>query len=133
MAQEETASTTHPEEAYRTRWSVSRGSTARIAVTATGDLPTGGNLPSDSNAIPGPLVEAVKRFQGRHGLDPDGRLGKGTVAELNTPLSQRVRQLKLTLERWRWVPHSFSRPPIVVNIPEFELRALDESYRTDSK
>lgn len=96
----------------------------------TGDLPSDWNLPADSNAYAGSLVDAVKHFQGRHGLDPDGRLGKGTVAQLNTPLSQRVRQLKFTLERWRWVPHSFSRPPIVVNIPEFELRALDESYST---
>ena len=77
------------------------------------------------------LVDAVKRFQVRHGLDPDGRLGTGTLTELNTPLTDRIRQLQLTLERWRWVPHNFSRPPIVVNIPEFELRALDASYRTE--
>jgi len=42
-----------------------------------------------------------------------------------------VRKLQLTLERWRWVPHSFSRPPIVVNIPEFRLRAYDEHYRPE--
>ena len=47
------------------------------------------------------LVAAVKRFQTRHGLEPDGRLGKGTLAQLNTPLSFRVRQLELALERWR--------------------------------
>ena len=46
-------------------------------------------------------------------------------------LAQRVRKLQLTLERWRWVPHSFSRPPIVVNIPEFRLRAYDEHYRPE--
>ncbi len=40
-----------------------------------------------------------------------------------------IRQLQLVLERWRWVPHSFARPPIVVNIPEFRLRAYDEQYR----
>jgi hypothetical protein len=74
------------------------------------------------------LVNAVKRFQTRHGLDPDGRIGKTTLAQLNTPLSHRIRQLKLTLERWRWVPHEFDRPPIVVNIPEFRLRAFNSSY-----
>ncbi len=58
-------------------------------------------------------------------------LGQGTIAQLNTPLSFRVRQLQLTLERWRWVPHRYSRPPIVVNIPEFQLRALNESYLTE--
>ena len=96
-----------------------------------GDLPAGASVPLDSNTYAEPLVDAVKRFQARHGLDPDGRLGKATFAQLNTPVSQRVRQLQLTLERWRWVPHRFSRPPIVVNIPEFELRALDDSYGTE--
>jgi murein L,D-transpeptidase YcbB/YkuD len=76
-------------------------------------------------------VDAVKHFQERHGLDVDGRIGKRTWQELNTPLIDRVRQLGLTLERWRWVPQSFPRPPVVVNIPEFRLRAFDESYRTE--
>ncbi len=77
------------------------------------------------------LVEALKRFQIRHGIEPDGCIGKATLRELNTPLSQRVRQLQLVLERWRWVPHSFPRPPIVVNIPEFRLRAYDDRYRPE--
>ena len=77
------------------------------------------------------LVDAVKRFQTRHGIEPDGRIGKDTLQQLNTPLSQRVRQLQLVLERWRWVPHSFPRPPIVVNIPEFRLRAYDDQYRPE--
>lgn len=77
------------------------------------------------------LVDGVKRFQIRHGLQPDGRIGKATLKELSAPLSQRVRQLELVLERWRWVPHSFPRPPIVVNIPEFKLRAYDDQYRPE--
>jgi murein L,D-transpeptidase YcbB/YkuD len=77
------------------------------------------------------LVDAVKRFQTRHGLEPDGRIGKATLQQLNTPLAQRVRQLQLVLERWRWLPHSFPRPPIVVNIPEFRLRAYDDRYRPE--
>lgn len=46
-------------------------------------------------------------------------------------LALQVRKLQLTLERWRWVPHSFPRPPIVVNIPEFRLRAYDDQYRAE--
>jgi murein L,D-transpeptidase YcbB/YkuD len=88
-------------------------------------------LTPDSTAYTGALVNAVKHFQVRHGLDPDGRLGKGTLTELNAPLANRIQQLQLTLERWRWVPHNFPRPPIVVNIPEFELRALGASFRTE--
>jgi len=93
-----------------------------------GDLPA--NAPA-SDIYDGALVEAVKRFQQRHGLAVDGRIGRATLAQLNTPLSHRVRQLEFTLERWRWVPHSFAHPPIIVNIPEFKLRALDRSYKTE--
>jgi L,D-transpeptidase YcbB len=96
-----------------------------------GDLPEDASLPPDSSTYDGSLVDAVKHFQTRHGLEPDGRLGNATLAQLNTPTSHRIRQLQLTLERWRWVPHHFPRPPIVVNIPEFKLRALNDSYRTD--
>jgi murein L,D-transpeptidase YcbB/YkuD len=96
-----------------------------------GDLPADAALPADSTLYAGALVDAVKHFQARHGLDTDGRLGKATVAALNTPVSRRIRQLELTLERWRWVPRNFPVPPVVVNIPEFELRALDRDYHTE--
>jgi L,D-transpeptidase YcbB len=96
-----------------------------------GDLPADAAIPQASDAYEKALVDAVKHFQARHGLDPDGRIGTATRVQLNTPLSRRMSQLKLTLERWRWVPHEFSRPPIVVNIPEFQLRALNENYETE--
>ena len=67
----------------------------------------------------------------RHGMDPDGRIGKSTLKQLNTPLEHRVRQLQLVLERWRWVPENFPRPPIVVNIPEFRLRAYNNHYQPE--
>ena len=95
-----------------------------------------GDLPADAAAgaegvYGGGLVEAVKRYQSRHGLPADGRLGAQTVKSLNTPSAARVRQLELTLERWRWLPHSFPEPPIVVNIPEFRLRAFDGEGRPE--
>jgi L,D-transpeptidase YcbB len=90
-----------------------------------GDLPANAAVSEDSNLYEGALVDAVKRFQGRHGLKPDGRLDQQTLKNLNTPLSQRVEQLRLTLERWHWLPDRFTEPPIVVNIPEFRLRAFD--------
>jgi murein L,D-transpeptidase YcbB/YkuD len=92
-----------------------------------GDLPTDTAQPTDSQLYDGTLAEAVRRFQRRHGLDSDGRLGPSTVKQLNVPLMDRVRQLQLTLERWRWLPAEFSAPPIIVNIPDFRLRALDEN------
>ena len=94
-----------------------------------GDMPpeaAGAAAPTNYDAQ---LVEGVKRFQRRHGLDADGRLGAATVKQLNVPLADRVRQLQLTLERWRWLPEDFSAPPIVVNIPDFRLRTLDAENR----
>jgi len=77
------------------------------------------------------LVDAVKHFQQRHGLDPNGQIDAHTVRQLNTPLGRRVTQLELTLERWRWLPHQFQRPPIVVNIPSFRLYTANEEYDVD--
>ena len=74
------------------------------------------------------LADSVKHFQERHGLAANGVLDQSTIVELNRPISGRVLQLELTLERWRWLPFAFSQPPIVVNIPEFKLRAYDENH-----
>jgi murein L,D-transpeptidase YcbB/YkuD len=89
-----------------------------------GDLPAQAPLPGDE-IYQGELVEAVKHFQARHGLATDGRLGAQTIKQVNVPLSTRVEQLRLSLERWRWVAHEFPEPPVVVNIPEFRLRAFN--------
>jgi murein L,D-transpeptidase YcbB/YkuD len=94
-----------------------------------GDLPADANVPEDETIYQGPLVDAVKSFQSRHGRDPDGRIGAQTLADLNVPLKQRVRQMQLTLERWRWMPDAYQKAPIVVNIPEFRLRAYDEKFK----
>jgi murein L,D-transpeptidase YcbB/YkuD len=69
------------------------------------------------------LVLGLQHYQARHGLEPDGSLGPATFAALTTPIAVRVRQIELTLERWRWLP-PFDTPPIVVNIPEFQLFAF---------
>lgn len=93
-----------------------------------GDLPASVSVPEDSHTYSGEVAEGVKQFQIRHGLEAKGKLGPQTITELNRPMSYRVEQLRLALERWRWVPHEFSEPPIVVNIPEFVLRAYNSLY-----
>jgi len=97
------------------------GDLSAVAVPARSDV--------DSDVYDATLVAGVKRFQTRHGLEPDGRLGKGTLAQLNTPLSFRVRQLELALERWRRLPYDPSRRAIVLNLPEFRLRAFDPGHQ----
>jgi murein L,D-transpeptidase YcbB/YkuD len=86
-----------------------------------GDL----EAPVPGDVYAGELVEGVKRFQARHGLEPDGILGPATLAALAVPVSRRAEQIRLSMERWRWVPARFDTPPIVVNVPEFRLRAFD--------
>jgi len=92
-----------------------------------------GDLASDARvaSITDPtIVEAIKHFQRRHGIDADGVLTRKTLETLNVPLAKRVRQIELALERWRWAPMEFSTPPILVNVPEFRLRAWDDSGKT---
>ena len=103
----------------------------RRLLTLVGDLPPDAASPADPEIYDAALADAVKAFQRRHGLDDDGRLGAGTLRELNVPLTDRVRQLQLTLERWRWLPPAFSSPPIIVNIPDFGLRALDDQNKIE--
>jgi L,D-transpeptidase YcbB len=69
---------------------------------------------------------ALKRFQARHGLDPTGALDRPTVAALNVPVEERIRQIELNLERWRWLSPSLPDGRFVlVNIPAFELHGFD--------
>jgi L,D-transpeptidase YcbB len=93
----------------------------RKLLHALGDLPA---IPPKAGPVLDPkLVKALQRFQERHGISPSGRLDAATHAALTVPLAKRVRQIELTLERWRWLP-SFETPPIIVNIPQFRLFAF---------
>jgi murein L,D-transpeptidase YcbB/YkuD len=85
-----------------------------------GDLDA--NAAVTGNVYEGAIVEAVKHFQSRHGLDADGVIGKTTFAQMNVTASERVQQIEWAIERWRWVPETESST-IIVNIPEFTLRA----------
>jgi murein L,D-transpeptidase YcbB/YkuD len=97
---------------------------AQLATTLrrTGDLAADAQI--DTTKYTGALVDAVKNFQSRHGLDNDGVIGKTTFAALNTPASRRVEQIEWALERWRWI-EEVEGAKILVNIPEFKLTARD--------
>jgi L,D-transpeptidase YcbB len=91
-----------------------------------GDLAENATVSPDSKIYDGALVDAVKRFRQRHGLSPSGDLDSETVAEMNVPLGDRVEQIRMALERFRWLPHEFKEPAIVINIPEFRLYGFKE-------
>jgi len=95
----------------------------------TGDLPTDAKI-ARPEMYEEPLVSAMKHFEGRNGIEPDGILGPDTYSHLDVPLSQRALQLKLALERWRWLPADLGTSFIAVNIPEFRLRAYENGRQT---
>jgi murein L,D-transpeptidase YcbB/YkuD len=95
----------------------------RRLLAALGDLGAAEIDASDAEILDDGLVTALRNFQRRHGLAPDGILGRQTFAALTVPLARRVRQIELTLERWRWL-RPFETPPIVVNLPAYRLYAF---------
>ena len=68
------------------------------------------------------LVNAVIDYQARHGLETDGMVGPGTVAALNRPLRNKLQQIAINMDRWRWLPQRMGTKHILVNIPEYRLR-----------
>lgn len=78
-----------------------------------------------NTAMTSALQNGVKSFQKRMGLAANGQLNKATLAALNQSPLQRAERLALTLERLRWTPLEQNSRMIVVNIPEFRLRAYE--------
>ncbi|RDB06068.1 L,D-transpeptidase family protein [Runella aurantiaca] len=72
------------------------------------------------------LTMAVKRFQHRMGLKESGKLDAATATELNRPVSFRIRQIMVNMERLRWAPTEMEPNMLLVNIPEFKLHVFDE-------
>lgn len=99
-----------------------------------GDL-AADSTPSGEPAAPAAydhtLSDAVKSFQSRHGLTPDGKLTSATIASLNVPMSTRVLQLGSSLERWRWLPDPYIHARLMVNLPEFVLRGYTPDHQRD--
>ncbi len=91
-------------------------------LTVLDDLPAGSVPPA---RYEGALVDGIKSFQARHGLTPDGVIGKGTFEQLSVAPEARARQLELALERLRSAPPVQAPRTIVVNVPEFRLRAYE--------
>jgi murein L,D-transpeptidase YcbB/YkuD len=71
------------------------------------------------------LEDAIKRFQDHHGMKATGMADVATIAAMNVPLTDRIRQVELNLERWRWMPDEFGARHFLVNIPAFQLMARE--------
>lgn len=93
----------------------------RAVLTASGEALAEPTAPENRDLYDPVLVEAVKRFQARHGLEPDGVVGRGTVERLQLTDEDRITQIRLAMERQRWLPVQPAGRHLLVNVPAFQL------------
>ncbi len=96
----------------------------REFLTATGDLKSMGR--DQESVFDQELENAVKKFQTRHGLAADGAIGKGTIEQMQVPIEKRIEQIKLNLERLRWIFHHPDEDFLIVNIAGFHVRRFTD-------
>ena len=72
------------------------------------------------------LADAVRGFQKRHGLVASGVADSASIVALNVPLEDRIEQIKINMERWRWMPRTLGRRHMRVNIPDFKLTLSED-------
>ncbi len=98
----------------------------RRRLMTEGDAPEG---PADPSLVLDPaLAAAVARFQARHGLVADGAVGAATIRALNVPVSARVDQLRISLDRARALMHDLPRRFVLVNVAGFTVYVVDGDW-----
>ncbi|GAA0842367.1 L,D-transpeptidase family protein [Marinobacter szutsaonensis] len=105
----------------------------RRRLTALGDIPdpAGTGTPfTDPTLYSEDLDPVIPNFQARHGLEPDGIIGKQTLAAVNLMPVERIRQIDASLERWRWLPQSLGDDYVIVNIAGFGLQLVMDGRET---
>ena len=103
-----------------------RVSALRSRLALSDDLTV--DLPVDGDRFDHGLETAVMRFQYRHGLVSDGVVGRKTLAALTVPVEERILQLQLNMERWRWYPDSFGKRYLLVNVPDYKLNVVEGDW-----
>lgn len=78
------------------------------------------------------LEDGVRSFQARHGLKVDGIVGPKTRFELNVPVEDRIRQIRLNMERWRWLPQDLGNCHLTVNTADFKLSVVENEQTIKS-
>src|SRR5712675_1888182 len=76
------------------------------------------------------LAAAVALFQERHGINVDSSLGKETIESMNVPASYRLAEIAANMERYRWLPRSFGKRYVFVNVSAFKLEAYDSGQKS---
>lgn len=83
------------------------------------------DLAAEGDSFDQPLLDAVRRAQRRYGLNPEGVVGPQTIASLNVPAGDRIKQIKANMERWRWLPTRLEKNRIQVNVAAAVLTVFD--------
>jgi len=91
--------------------------TKRLIIT--GDLIDNNNV--ISSIYDQELRNSVIHYQKRNGLNPDGIIGRLTLESMNIPVTNRINQIRVNLERWRWLPESLGSYYLFINIADFKL------------
>ena len=98
---------------------------ARLAVT---DGPMG---PDSGEHYDDALEAVVQAFQARHGLDTTGLVGNATIAALNVPVEDRIAEIVVAMERWRWMPEDLGNDHVFVNIAGYDLQLVKDGKLAD--
>jgi murein L,D-transpeptidase YcbB/YkuD len=106
------------------RWSPDVVLPLRRRLAASGYLSDTANL--DSPQFDADLETAVKAFQSHHRLPETGAVDRATIDALNVPVDDRIVQIEMNLERWRWLPDDLGARHFVVNVPQFHLIARED-------
>ena len=94
----------------------------RRLLALSGDLPialmSGGDVHDDKTVL------AVRAFQTRHGLEPTGAIDAATLAEMAVPIGDRIRQIKVNLERRRWQNRDLGDDNIYINLADANVKMV---------
>ncbi len=104
-----------------------RVTTIRQRLVVTTDMPA---VSMESSLYDAAVEAGVKQFQQRHGFEADGVVGKGTLAAMNVPIKARIGQLRVNLDRARWVLHDLPQDFVVTDIAGFNLLYIRNGQET---
>jgi murein L,D-transpeptidase YcbB/YkuD len=99
----------------------------RARLMADGEAPALSTTP-DATLFDEPLTQAVRRVQQRYGFPPDGVVNSPLVTALNVPVEERLHQLELNMERWRWLPRELGTRYLLINIANFTLEVVEQDH-----
>jgi murein L,D-transpeptidase YcbB/YkuD len=113
-----------------------KGNTGKRIAALRSRLIISGDLTDSKSSKPGyfdeTLENAVKKFQSRNGLKSDGVVGSNTLSALNVSVEDRIEQIKLNMERWRWLPRDLGERYILVNTANYDLDVIENGKTLES-